>query len=91
VAGWNDCRKSMLFSRATKRRTQPMPDDHPRKPRLTDNFAGFDTDPRRSGRRKSRWSLRPVHEPSEGEAVDAVRFVKAPELYAGLGRKPVKE
>jgi hypothetical protein len=56
-----------------------MPDDRPRKPRLTDNFAAFDTDPRRSGRRKSRWSLRPMHEPSEGATADAgfVAFSKS--------------
>jgi hypothetical protein len=68
-----------------------VPDEPPRKPRLTDNFAAFDTDPRRSGRRKVRWSLRPMHEPCEREAVDAARFVKARELCAGLGRKPGKE
>jgi hypothetical protein len=42
-------------------------------------------------RRRSRWALRSMREPSEGEAVDASRFVKEADLCAGLGRKPVKE
>jgi hypothetical protein len=59
--------------------------DQPPKTRLSDNFAAFD--PLSHGRRKPRWSLRPMREPTEGEAVDAARFVKEAELCAGLGRR----
>jgi hypothetical protein len=62
--------------------------DKPPKPRLPDNFAAFD--PFSHGRRKPRWSLRPMHEPSEGATVDAARFVNAVEVMRGLGRKPTE-
>jgi hypothetical protein len=65
-----------------------MPDQRPVKPRLPDNFASFDIDPRGSGRRKPRRSLRPMHEPSEGAPAEAARFVKEADVLRGLGRKP---
>jgi hypothetical protein len=83
------------FLEATKRRQikecLPMPEQPPGKPRLPDNFAAFDIDPRRPGRRKARWSLRPTDEGHGSQAPDAARFVKEAELLQGLGRKPVKE
>jgi hypothetical protein len=63
--------------------------DKPPKTKPPGNLAAFD--PLSRGRRKPRWSLRPMREPSEGEAVDAARFVKEAELMQGLGRKPGKE
>jgi hypothetical protein len=68
-----------------------MPDQLPGKPRLTDNFAAFDIDPRRSCRRKTRWSLRPTDEGHGSQTADAARLVREADLCAGLGRKPVKE
>jgi hypothetical protein len=64
------------------------PEQPPRKlPEL--GFAGFEASSAAAGRprRKATWSLRPVHDPSEGAAVDAGRFVTETELYAGIGRK----
>jgi hypothetical protein len=68
-----------------------MSDKPPKLPQL--GFAGFEASSAAAGhgRRRSRWALRPMREPSEGEAVDASRFVKEADLCAGLGRKPVKE
>jgi hypothetical protein len=65
-----------------------MPDNKPRKlPPL--GFAGFEDSPAAAGRprRKAKWSLRPVREPSDGAAVGAGRFIKEADLCAGLGRK----
>jgi hypothetical protein len=64
-----------------------MPDKPPKLPPL--GFAGFEASSAAAGRprRKATWSLRPMHEPSEGKAADASRFVKEAELYAGIGRK----
>jgi hypothetical protein len=65
-----------------------MPDQPPRKPRLPDNFAAFDTDPRRSARRKPRWSINPLRDGARASA-EAARFSSLEaELLAGLGRKP---
>jgi hypothetical protein len=75
----------------TPRSAKAMPNNPPEKPRLPDNFAAFDIDPRRSGRRKPTWRLRPTHAPSEGATADAARFITKANLYEGLGRKPVKE
>jgi hypothetical protein len=61
----------------------------PPKSRLPDNFASFEASGAATGRRRRRatWSLRPMHEPSGGAAVDAARFVREAELCAGLGRR----
>jgi hypothetical protein len=64
-----------------------MPDKLPVKPRLPDNFASFDTDQRRSGRRKATWPLRPTALPSEAAKADAARFVNAVQVMQGLGRR----
>ena len=65
-----------------------MPDERPPRPRLTDSFASFDTDPRRSGRRKPRWAINHLRAEATATA-EAARFSSlGAELYAGLGRKP---
>jgi hypothetical protein len=67
-----------------------MPDKPPRLPRL-DNFASFGPDALGQVRRKPTWPLRPMHEPSAGEATDAARrFVGEAELLQGLGCKPTE-
>ena len=66
-----------------------MPDKPPRKlPAL--GFAGFEDSPAAAGyRRKRRWPLRPMYEPSAGAATDAARrFLKEDQVLQGLGRKP---
>ena len=65
-----------------------MPDKPPKLPPL--GFAGFEDSSAAGGRRrKATWPLRPMHEPSAGEASDAARrLVKEDELLQGLGRKP---
>ena len=64
-----------------------MPDDRPRKQRLPDNFAAFDTDPRRSGRRNPRWPINPLRAEASASA-EAARFANIEaELMRGIGRK----
>jgi hypothetical protein len=68
-----------------------MPDENRKLPAL--GWAGFEDSRAAAGRRrrKATWSLRPMHEASDGATVDASRFLKARDLCAGLGRKPVEE
>jgi hypothetical protein len=55
--------------------------------RLTDNFASFDADPRRSGRRKARWAINPLRDGARASA-EAARFSSLEaELMQGLGRR----
>jgi hypothetical protein len=65
-----------------------MPDNPRKLPAL--GFAGFEDSPAAGGRRRNtRWPLRPLHDPSAGEATDAARrFVGEDALLQGLGRKP---
>jgi hypothetical protein len=58
------------------RSAKAMSDKPPKLPPL--GFAGFEASSAAAGRsrRNPRWALRPMHEPSEGEAVDAGRFVR---------------
>jgi hypothetical protein len=64
-----------------------MPDERPRLPKL--GFAGFEDSPAAGGRRrKATWPLRPLHDPSAGEATDAARrFVNEDQVLQGLGRR----
>jgi hypothetical protein len=68
-----------------------MPDQPPKLPSF--GFADFKDSPGAGGRsrRGRRWSLWPRQEPGADQAVDAARFVKESDVYAGLGRKPAKE
>lgn len=66
-----------------------MPTNRPPKlPRL--GFASFGPDALGQGmRRKPRWSINPLREPSAGQASDtARRFVNEDEVLQRLGRKP---
>lgn len=63
-----------------------MPDQKPPKIAPPDNFASFD--PLARGRRKPRWAINPTHEPTGSATADAARFIDAPKLMQGLGRKP---
>jgi hypothetical protein len=69
-----------------------MPDNQP--PKLpADAFASFAAVPGAAGRRRrSTWPLRPMHEPSAGEATDAARrFVNEDQVLQALGRRQAKE
>jgi hypothetical protein len=62
----------------------------PKKTRLPDNFAAFDTDPRRSGRRRSRWAINPLRDGARASAESARFSNLEAELMQGLGRKPTE-
>jgi hypothetical protein len=68
-----------------------MPDQPQRLPRL--GFAGFENSSAAAGtgRRKSRWALRPTDDGHGSQAADVARFVSAAEICAGLGKKQVNE
>jgi hypothetical protein len=64
-----------------------MPDKPRKLPAL--GFAGFEDSPAAGGRRrKPTWPLRPMYEPSAGEASDAARrLVGEDQVLQGLGRR----
>jgi hypothetical protein len=64
-----------------------MPEELPRKPRLTDDFAAFDIDPRRSSRRKPGWSINPLRAEARASAEAAGLSSLAAAITRGLGRK----
>jgi hypothetical protein len=60
--------------------------EQPGKPWLPDNFAAFDIDPRRSGRRKVRWSINPLRAEASASVEAAGLSSLAAEITRGIGR-----